>query len=98
MIVEIRDFRNRSPIGKPTIQRVVLRPDTESIINDIQQLSSKSMKRWTADDFIIAEERILVHKIQLLIFICFSKPIFLVFALILLLKSPILLIWFISID
>lgn len=62
MIVEIRDYRNSSPQGKPSVKRVVLKPDTESIINDIQQLSSRSVKRWNADDFIAAEEKIMVIK------------------------------------
>jgi len=59
MCIEIRDCRVRAPNGKPTIHKVVLRPDTESIINDIQQLSTKAQKRWTADDFILAEEKIM---------------------------------------
>ncbi len=61
LLVELRDYRGKTANAEPTIRRVLLQPDTESMIHDIQQLCNKSQKEWTAEDRIAVEQKILVH-------------------------------------
>lgn len=62
LVVEVRDFRGSSTAGltgAPVVRRVLLQPDTETIVSDVEQICAEHAD-WTSDDCLKIEQSIVV--------------------------------------
>ena len=69
LVIELQDYRGKPTNTIPTVRKVLLKPDMETVIHDIQQLSNKSGKDWSQEDKLAVEQKILVtHHLELVNF------------------------------
>ena len=60
LVFEIQDFRGKTTEGAPTVRKVLMRPDIEAIIHDVEQMCTKSGREWSQDEKMAIEQKILM--------------------------------------
>jgi hypothetical protein len=61
LIIELQDYRGKPPNSDPTVRKVLLKPDIEAVIHDVEQMCSKSGREWSQDEKMAIEQKILVY-------------------------------------
>eukprot|EP01087_Luapelamoeba_hula_P000276 TRINITY_DN1018_c0_g1_i2.p2 TRINITY_DN1018_c0_g1~~TRINITY_DN1018_c0_g1_i2.p2 ORF type:complete len:472 (-),score=65.08 TRINITY_DN1018_c0_g1_i2:1693-3108(-) len=72
IVVEIRDYRTgpgliANAAGSCVIRRILLRPDTETVINDVEQICAEHEDPWIAEECLNVEQHVLVPLLLLLL-------------------------------
>lgn len=64
LLVEIRDYRPRDSIDDFISSRVILQPNSETMWADICQLSNKAGSKWSDQEALKVEARILASPVS----------------------------------